>query len=117
RRAGGFAHGRAHHGQFQEQHGPPFLTICPTPFRRGIIMFSRSMFQPRSGMSFGIAAALLSAATGVYAQGAAQPQVLKALEAQGLTVVEEFDVGSELRAFAGVAGRSPDLSRRSGGAT
>ena len=70
-------------------------------------MFSRSMFQPRSGMSFGMAAALLSAVTGVYAQGAAQPQVLKALEAQGLTVVEEFDVGSELRAFAGVAGDQP----------
>lgn len=70
-------------------------------------MFSRSLFHQRPGMSFGMAAVLLSVATGVYAQDAAQPQVLRALEAQGLTIVEEFDAGSELRAFAAVAGDQP----------
>lgn len=70
-------------------------------------MFSRFTFQQRFGMSFGMAAALLSVATGACAEEAAQPQVLTALEAQGLTIVEEFDAGNELRAFAGVAGEQP----------
>lgn len=70
-------------------------------------MFSRSLFHQRPGMSFGMAAALLSLATGVHAEKAAQPQVLNALQAQGLTIVEEFDAGSELRAFAAVAGDQP----------
>ena len=70
-------------------------------------MFSRSLFHQRPGMSFGMAAALLSVATGVYAQDTAQPQALRALQAQGLTIVEEFDAGSDLRAFAAVAGDQP----------
>lgn len=70
-------------------------------------MLSRPMFQLRPGISFSLTAALLSLASGVYAEQAAQPQVLKALQDQGLAIVEEFDAGSELRAFAGVAGDQP----------
>ncbi len=45
-------------------------------------------------------------ATGV-SQAAERPAALKALEEQGLTIVQEFDAGKGLRGFAGMAGDQP----------
>lgn len=41
------------------------------------------------------------------AKSADRPAVVQTLEEQGLTIIQEFDVGGGLRAFAGVAGDDP----------
>ncbi|AZY50060.1 thiol:disulfide interchange protein DsbG [Bordetella avium] len=52
-------------------------------------------------------AGLMLLSAGSYAQATEQPAVLKALEGQGLVVMQEFKVGGGLRAFAAVAGDQP----------
>ncbi|MBY0339591.1 MAG: thiol:disulfide interchange protein DsbG [Rhodocyclaceae bacterium] len=55
-----------------------------------------------------IVAGGLMVASGLgYAQSAAKPPVINALEGKGLTIVQEFNVGGGMRAFAGVAGDRP----------
>ncbi|MCH6088480.1 hypothetical protein MMA27_24455, partial [Salmonella enterica] len=65
------------------------------------------MIRLHAPSRFLFAVAALLAAAGSHAQGSDRPAVLKALEARGLRVVEEFKVGGDLRAFAGVAGDQP----------
>lgn len=65
------------------------------------------MFVQRSRFSFLLASSLLLAASYSQAQAADKPAVLKALEDQGLTVLQEFKVGDGLRAFAAAAGDRP----------
>ncbi len=65
------------------------------------------MIRSHAPSRFLFAVAALQAAAGSHAQGPDRPAVLKALEARGLRVVEEFKVGGDLRAFAGVAGDQP----------
>lgn len=62
------------------------------------------MFSLRKCPAF-LAAGLLLAA-GV-SQAAERPPVLKTLEAQGLTIVQEFDAGSGLRGYAATAADRP----------
>ena len=53
----------------------------------------------------GVAALAASACS--HAEDADRPPVLKTLEARGLTVVDEFEVGDGLRGFAGVVRQQP----------
>ncbi|GAD24653.1 thiol:disulfide interchange protein DsbG [Acidovorax sp. MR-S7] len=64
------------------------------------------MFPQRSRFSFA-AASFMLLATVSQAQAADYPPAVKALEKQGLTVMQEFKVGGGLRAFAAVAGDRP----------
>lgn len=43
----------------------------------------------------------------VYAQQPTRPAAIQALAAQGLTVIQEFEAGKDLRGFAGIAASSP----------
>lgn len=70
-------------------------------------MFPQVIFRQRPGVTFGLAAGLMLAAGCSQAETTDTPQVVKALEAQGLTIVQEFDVSGDLRGFAGVAGEQP----------
>lgn len=64
------------------------------------------MFAQRSQIFFLLAASLM--VTGYSeAESADKPPALKALESQGLTVMQEFKVSGGLRAFAAVAGDQP----------
>lgn len=65
------------------------------------------MLLQRSSISSTVAVILMLVAGCGLAENPDRPQVIEALQAQGLTVVQEFDVGSDLRAFAGVAGEQP----------
>ncbi len=65
------------------------------------------MFSQRSPISFTAAASLMLIAATSQAQAADTPPAVKALEKQGLTVMQEFKVGGGLRAFAAVAGDRP----------
>jgi len=65
------------------------------------------MFAQRSRISFLLAASLMWVTGCSQAESADQPPVLKALEGQGLTVMQEFKVEGGLRAFAAVAGDRP----------
>lgn len=65
------------------------------------------MFPQRSRISFTAAASFMLIAAISQAQAADTPPAVKALEKQGLTVMQEFKVGGGLRAFAAVAGDRP----------
>lgn len=65
------------------------------------------MFAQRSRISLFLAASLLLVTGCSQAETANQPPALKALEDQGLTVMQEFKVGGGLRAFAAVASDRP----------
>lgn len=54
---------------------------------------------------FSLSAMLVAGCSQAENQG--RPPVVNALEAQGLTIMQEFNVGDGLRAFAGVAGDQP----------
>lgn len=70
-------------------------------------MFSHVIFRQRPRIVFSLAASLMLIAGGSHAESTDTPQVVKALEAQGLAIIQEFDVSGELRGFAGVAGDQP----------
>lgn len=65
------------------------------------------MFAQRTRISFLLTASLIFVAGCSQAETADRPPALKALEGQGLTVMQEFEVGGGLRAFAAVAGDRP----------
>lgn len=65
------------------------------------------MFAQRSRLSLFLAASLLLVTGYSQAETANQRPALKALEDQGLIVMQEFKVGGGLRAFAAVAGDRP----------
>lgn len=65
------------------------------------------MFVRRSRISFLLAASLMLVTGCSQTETTDQPPALKALEGQGLTVMQEFKVGGGLRAFAAVAGDRP----------
>lgn len=67
------------------------------------------MFSQRSGFRLSGCAALglVLMAGCSQADTADKPPAVQALEAQGLTIVDEFEVGSGLRAFAAAAGDRP----------
>lgn len=65
------------------------------------------MFPQRILRSFIAAAPLMLTAGHALAQEADRPAVIGAVEEQGLSIVQEFDAGANLRAFAGVAGDRP----------
>jgi len=65
------------------------------------------MFSQHSLRPFQLAISLLLIAGCSQADDATRPATLQALEQQGFTVIEEFDAGEEVRAFAGVAGDQP----------
>lgn len=55
-----------------------------------------------------VLAMAIMVSTGAHAaDGKTPPPVLKALQAQGLTDVQEFDAGSSVRGFAGMVGDEP----------
>lgn len=54
-----------------------------------------------------LALALMLTAACSQAENGQRPASVQALEAQGLTIVKEFDVGAGMRGFAGVAGDNP----------
>ncbi|MGE8657976.1 MAG: thiol:disulfide interchange protein DsbG [Achromobacter sp.] len=64
------------------------------------------MIRSRAPRRFLFALAAWLAAAGAQA-APDRPAVLKALEARGLRVVQEFKIDGDLRAFAGVAGDQP----------
>lgn len=70
-------------------------------------MFSGVVFGHRPRVVFGLAAGLMLVAGCTQAENGDRPPAIKALEAQGLTITQEFDVSGDLRAFAGVAGDQP----------
>lgn len=65
------------------------------------------MFRQRMPLSSIAAASLMLTIGCSQAENPDQPAVMRALEAQGLTSIQEFKVEGGLRAFAGVAGGSP----------
>lgn len=65
------------------------------------------MFRQRSRLIAGVALSVMLMAGAGPAEGAERPAAVRALEAQGLTVMQEFEVGGGLRAFAGVVGDRP----------
>lgn len=65
------------------------------------------MFAVRKNLSSIAAIALMLVAGQSQAGKGTRPPVVQALEAQGLMVMQEFDVGGGLRAFAGTAGDRP----------
>lgn len=65
------------------------------------------MFVQRARASVLLAGSLMLVTGCGQAETADKPPALKALEDQGLTVMQEFEVGGGLRAFAAVAGDSP----------
>ncbi|HDS1367956.1 TPA: thiol:disulfide interchange protein DsbG [Stenotrophomonas maltophilia] len=65
------------------------------------------MFQKNFLPSHLLGACLLLTTACSQAEGESRPAVLNALEAQGLSVMQEFEAGKELRAFAAVAGDQP----------
>lgn len=65
------------------------------------------MFPQRVLHSFIMALPFILTAGSVQAQAAGRPAAIEALEGQGLTILQEFDAGGDLRAFAGVAGDNP----------
>lgn len=65
------------------------------------------MISQRSFLFFVGTASLATLSAYVQVHAADQLPVVKALEVQGLTVMEEFKVGGGLRAFAAVAGDRP----------
>lgn len=64
------------------------------------------MIRSHAPSRFLFALMAMLAAAGTQA-APARPAVLKALEARGLRVVQEFKIDGDLRAFAGVAGDQP----------
>lgn len=70
-------------------------------------MFSKIIPHQRPRVSFGLAAGLMLMAGCTQAESGDKPQSLAALEAQGLSIIQEFEVNDNLRAFAGVAGDQP----------
>ena len=70
-------------------------------------MFSKVISYRRPRVAFGLAASLMLVAGGSQADTTDKPEVVKALEQQGLTIIQEFDVSEGLRGFAGVAGDQP----------
>lgn len=65
------------------------------------------MFAQRSRACFLLAGSLIWVAGCSQAETGDKPPALEALEDQGLTVMQEFEVGGGLRAFAAVAGDNP----------
>lgn len=65
------------------------------------------MFAQRSRACFLLAGSLMLVAGCGQAETADKPPALKALEDQGLTILQEFEVGGGLRAFAAAAGDNP----------
>lgn len=65
------------------------------------------MFARRSCFNFLFVAGLMLAAGDSRAETADKPPALQALEDQGLTVMQEFNAGAGLRAFAAAAGDRP----------
>lgn len=65
------------------------------------------MMKQRTYPSAILALSLMMMAAGSLAKNTARPASIQALEAQGLTIVQEFDVGAGMRGFAGVAGDNP----------
>ena len=70
-------------------------------------MFSKTISHPRSHIAFALSVGLMLMSGVSQADNGDRPQSLAALEAQGLTIVQEFEVSGDLRAFAGVAGDRP----------
>lgn len=70
-------------------------------------MFPKVMSLRHPRASFSLAVGLTLMAGCGQAENADRPQAVKALETQGLRIVQEFDVSGDLRAFAGVAGDQP----------
>lgn len=70
-------------------------------------MFPTVKINYRPRVAFGLAAALMLMAGCTQAEDTSIPQAVKALEAQGLTIVQEFEVSGDLRAFASVANGQP----------
>lgn len=70
-------------------------------------MFSKKIPHQRLRVSFGLAAGLMLVTGYTQAESGERPQSLAALEAQGLSIIQEFEVSGDLRAFAGVAGDQP----------
>lgn len=64
-----------------------------------------SRFPLLAALCIGAAALATTACTS--ADPGDRPQVLDSLEASGLTIIEEFEAGADLRAFAAVAGQQP----------
>ena len=65
------------------------------------------MFSQIPRFNFLFAASLMLVTACSQAETAGKPPALKALEGQGLTVMQEFKVGGGLRAFAAAAGDRP----------
>lgn len=65
------------------------------------------MFAKRSRASLVLSAGFMLLSACGWAAAAELPPALKALQDQGLTVMEEFKVGGGLRAYAAVAGDRP----------
>lgn len=65
------------------------------------------MFPPRAFSSFIVAAPLMLMAGYAQAKDAGRPAAVKALEEQGLTIMQEFEVNGDLRAYVGVASDRP----------
>ena len=70
-------------------------------------MFSKVSINHRPRVAFGLAAGLMLMAGCTQAEDSPIPQAVKALEAQGLTIVQEFDVSGDLRGFASIANGQP----------
>ncbi|MDY0308703.1 MAG: thiol:disulfide interchange protein DsbG [Castellaniella sp.] len=65
------------------------------------------MFALRSRIACFLVGGLMLVAGSAHAASADRPPALKALEEQGLTIMQEFKVGGGLRAFAAVSGVQP----------
>ncbi|MFJ5483721.1 thiol:disulfide interchange protein DsbG [Pectobacterium actinidiae] len=65
------------------------------------------MSRTRLSFPLILGATVLMVAACERADGGDPPQVLKALESHGFSVVQEFDAGANLRGFAGIAGQQP----------
>lgn len=65
------------------------------------------MLPQSSRTAFQLAISLMFVAGCSQADNSDLPATLQALEKQGLSVLDEFDIGDDVRAFAGVAGEQP----------